>query len=45
MITSMTQVPCLLIGIHGHAGAGKDTVAEYAHEKYESTWIEAFVEV
>lgn len=35
-------VACKLIGIHGHAGAGKDTVADYIREKYDNTWKLAF---
>lgn len=31
-------VACKLIGIHGHAGTGKDTVADYIREKYDNTW-------
>lgn len=33
-----------LIGISGHAGVGKDTVAEYLAEKYENVYGEAFAE-
>ena len=31
-------VKCKLIGICGHAGAGKDTVADYIRHKYDNTW-------
>ena len=31
-----------LIGIHGHAGAGKDTVADYLCESYYHTYAESF---
>lgn len=31
-----------LIGISGHAGVGKDTVAQYLAEKYENVYGEAF---
>ena len=33
-----------LIGISGHAGVGKDTVAQYLAEKYENVYGEAFAE-
>lgn len=31
-----------IIGITGHAGCGKDTIALYLHEKYHKVWIESF---
>lgn len=31
-----------IIGIYGHAGVGKDTVAGYIHGMYERVWGEAF---
>lgn len=31
-----------LIGIHGHAGAGKDTVASYIQERHQDCYIESF---
>lgn len=40
--TSMKPIYCKLIGIHGHAGVGKDTLADYIREKYENTWKLAF---
>lgn len=33
-----------LIGISGHAGVGKDTVAQYIQEKYENVYGEAFAD-
>lgn len=33
-----------LIGISGHAGVGKDTVARYIQEKYKDVWIEHFAD-
>lgn len=33
-----------LIGISGHAGSGKDTVARYIQEKYKDVWIEHFAD-
>jgi hypothetical protein len=43
MITPIT-VKCRLIGICGHAGAGKDTVAHYIHETHDNTWKLSFAE-
>lgn len=31
-----------LIGIHGHAGAGKDTVASYIQSRHQNCYIESF---
>lgn len=31
-----------LIGIHGHAGVGKDTIGDYLCTRYEKTYSEAF---
>jgi hypothetical protein len=31
-----------LIGVHGHAGVGKDTAVEYLNEKYEAVYGESF---
>lgn len=31
-----------LIGVHGHAGAGKDTAVNYLNEKYERVYGESF---
>jgi hypothetical protein len=31
-----------LIGIHGHAGAGKDTVASYIQSRHQDCYIESF---
>jgi hypothetical protein len=31
-----------LIGIHGHAGVGKDTLALYLADKHENVWGESF---
>lgn len=33
-----------LIGIHGHAGAGKDTVAAYISEWYQDCYVESFAD-
>jgi hypothetical protein len=33
-----------LIGIHGYAGAGKDTVAKYLHAFYKNVYIEHFAD-
>jgi len=33
-----------LIGIAGHAGVGKDTVAQYLHNKYQNTYVEHFAD-
>ena len=33
-----------LIGIHGHAGVGKDTVASYLEQSKKDTYIEAFAD-
>jgi hypothetical protein len=33
-----------LIGIHGHAGVGKDTLALYFHEEYTNVYIEHFAD-
>jgi hypothetical protein len=33
-----------LIGIHGHAGVGKDTLAQYFHKTRPDTWWLAFAE-
>jgi hypothetical protein len=41
MITPIT-VKCRLIGICGHAGAGKDTVAHYIHTTRDNTYKLAF---
>ena len=38
----MTQVFPKLIGICGHAGCGKDTVASYLHSTRPNTWTESF---
>lgn len=35
---SYPTVSCKLIGIHGHAGSGKDTVADYIRFTRENTW-------
>lgn len=43
-LTAHLKVPVKLIGIHGHAGSGKDTAAMYLHNKYSSTYIEAFAD-
>jgi len=37
-------VSCKLIGIHGAARSGKDTVAMYLHEKHDNTWKVAFAD-
>ena len=37
-------VSCKLIGVHGAARSGKDTVAMYLHEKYDNTWKVAFAD-
>ena len=42
MITALRPVPCLLVGIHGHAGAGKDSVGNYLQQNYENVWGEQF---
>lgn len=31
-----------IIGITGKAGSGKDTIAEYLHQRYHNVWIESF---
>lgn len=33
-----------LIGIHGNAGTGKDTIAKYLHSTRPNTWAEAFAD-
>jgi hypothetical protein len=33
-----------LVGIHGHAGTGKDTVAAYLHQYFKDVYIEAFAD-
>ena len=35
-------VACKLIGICGHAGSGKDTVADYIRHAHDNTWKLAF---
>jgi len=39
------SVECKLIGICGHAGSGKDTVASYIHLNHDNTWKLAFAKV
>lgn len=31
-----------IIAITGKAGSGKDTIADYLHEKYHNVWVESF---
>jgi hypothetical protein len=33
-----------LIGIHGHAGTGKDTIAKFLHSTRDNTWALAFAD-
>jgi hypothetical protein len=42
MITPLSSLQ--LIGITGHAGSGKDTVASYIQKKYKNTYIEHFAD-
>lgn len=44
---TMPEIPLSslqLIGITGHAGSGKDTVASYIQKKYKNTYIEHFAD-
>lgn len=41
-MTFLLQRKIKLIGIHGHAGTGKDTVSNYLHNTYEKVWGESF---
>ena len=38
------SVQCKLIGIHGHAGSGKDTVGAYLHLNQDNTWKHSFAD-
>jgi len=38
------SVRCKLIGIHGHAGSGKDTVGSYLHSTRDNTWKLSFAD-
>jgi hypothetical protein len=38
------ELPCRIIGIHGHAGSGKTTAALHLMESKQSTYIEAFAD-
>lgn len=38
------RIYCKLIGIHGPAGSGKDTIAYYIQETYSDCWITSFAD-
>jgi hypothetical protein len=42
-MNSQSNLPSI-IGIHGHAGVGKDTVGQYLHSTRQNTWCEAFAD-
>jgi hypothetical protein len=46
MISTIPALPIKLqlIGIHGHAGAGKDTIAKYLYTFYQNVYIEHFAD-
>lgn len=44
MSIEMTNSRIQLIGIHGHAGAGKDSIGRYLCEFYKNTYREAFAD-
>lgn len=43
-MNTSTSTPPKLIGIHGHAGAGKDSVANWLADHYSETYIHSFAD-